>query len=127
MNQESKYNFKFEELLIYQKAMDFGEKVNRLTKSFPNSEKFNLSSQYNRASDSISLNIAEGAEGTDKQFHHYLGNAYRSLHECVSCNSKALNRKYITFGQSERFRKQMAELSKMISSRRRKIAKQINS
>ncbi len=122
----SKYHFKFEDLLIYQKAMVFGEDVNELTQTFPSAERFNLISQYNRAADSIALNIAEGASGTDKQFLHYLSNAYRSLHECVACNAKALRREYITFQQSEKYRKQMVELAKMISSLRRTIAKRIS-
>lgn len=55
--------FKFEKLIIWQKAMDFGEIINELTVAFPDKERFNLSSQICRASDSIALNISEGAIG----------------------------------------------------------------
>lgn len=34
-NMDSKYHFRFEDLQIYQKAMDFGELVNVLAKKFP--------------------------------------------------------------------------------------------
>ena len=54
-------SFKFEKLLIWQKAMDFGEEIYLLTESFPKKEMYNLSSQILRASDSIALNIAEGS------------------------------------------------------------------
>jgi len=37
--------FKFEKLLIWQKAMDLGEEMNSLTEKFPKKEMFNLSSQ----------------------------------------------------------------------------------
>lgn len=72
---KSKYYFKFENLAIYTKAMEFGEIVNSLTKKFPKEERFELTSQFKRAADSLALNISEGSSGTDKQFYNYLGNA----------------------------------------------------
>lgn len=39
---ESKFHFRFEDLQIYQKAIDFGELVNILTKKFPKDERFEL-------------------------------------------------------------------------------------
>jgi four helix bundle protein len=41
--------FKFEKLIIWQKAMDFGESIFRLSYKFPKDEIFNLSSQIRRA------------------------------------------------------------------------------
>lgn len=35
--------FKFKDLIIWQKAMDLGEEILRLSKSFSDLEKFNLS------------------------------------------------------------------------------------
>jgi four helix bundle protein len=55
--------FKFEKLIIWQKAMDFGEEIHRMVLKFPNYEMFGLSSQLRRAADSIALNIAEGSTG----------------------------------------------------------------
>lgn len=66
----SKYHFKFEELTIYTTAMEFGEVVNIQSKKFPKDERFELTSQFKRAADSIALNIAEGASGSDKHFHN---------------------------------------------------------
>ena len=56
-------NFKFENLHIWQKSMDFGEEVTLLARTFPDDEKFNLISQIRRAVDSIALNISEGSIG----------------------------------------------------------------
>ncbi len=123
---KSKYHFKFEELLVYKKAMLFGEIVNEQVKKYPREERFELTSQFKRASDSIALNIAEGSGGTDKQFYNYLGNAWHSAHECVSCSSKAFSRNYINEEQNESNRKCLAELTKMISSLRSVISKRIN-
>jgi four helix bundle protein len=124
---ESKYHFKFEDLLVYQKAMQFGEIINKQVKKFPKEERFELTSQFKRASDSIALNIAEGSGGTDRQFYNYLGNAWHSAHECVSCSSKAFFRNYISEDENELNREFLAELTKMISSLRNIISKRINS
>ena len=123
---ESKHHFKFEELLVYQKAMHFGEIVNAQVKFFPKEERFELTSQFKRASDSIALNIAEGSGGTDKQFYNYLGNAWHSAHESVSCSSKSFLRNYISHETNELNREYLAELTKMISSLRNIIGKRIN-
>ena len=123
---KSRYHFKFEDLTIYEKAMQFGEIVNSLGKKFPSDERFELRSQFKRAADSIALNIAEGSSGTDKQFHNYLGIAWYSAHECISCSSKAQMRNYITIDEDEENRKIITELSKMITVLRSKIALRIN-
>ena len=122
----SKYHFKFEELTIYTTAMEFGEVVNVQTKKFPKDERFELTSQFKRAADSIALNIAEGASGSDKQFHNYLGNAWYSAHECIACSSKAWLRNYITTEEDEENRRLITELSKMITTLRAIIFKIIN-
>lgn len=57
---KSLYHFKFEDLQVYQKAMDFGEVANELALNFPKHELYALSSQFRRAADSIALNISEG-------------------------------------------------------------------
>jgi S23 ribosomal protein. len=54
-------SFKFENLLIWQKAMDLAESIQSLSKNFTKAEVYNLTSQINRAADSIALNIAEGS------------------------------------------------------------------
>jgi len=89
--------FKFEKLIIWQKAMDLGEDINELIKGFPEREKFNLSSQILRAGDSIALNISEGSIGqSNPEFKKFMGYAIRSLAEVVTCLHKAKRRKYIS-------------------------------
>lgn len=89
--------FKFEKLIIWQKAMDFGEDIDALVKNFPTNELYNLSSQIKRAADSIALNISEGAIGqTNPEFKKFMGYSIRSLAEVVTCLHKASKRKYIS-------------------------------
>ena len=53
--------FKFEKLIIWHKAIDYGERIFRLSYKFPKEEMYNLSSPIRRAVDNIALNISEGA------------------------------------------------------------------
>ncbi len=89
--------FKFEELTIWQRAMDFGETIHLMAHLFPKDEVFNLSSQIRRAADSVALNIAEGSIGqTNKEFKKFMGYSIRSLAEVVTCLYKAKRRAYIS-------------------------------
>ena len=117
----SDYNFKFEDLQVYQKAMDFGEVVNKIVKDFPKHELYALSSQFRRAADSIALNLAEGCPGSDAQFVKHINHAIYSANECVSCSTKAIRRNYISHQQNEENRKLISEMTKMMSSLRNKI------
>lgn len=89
--------FKFEKLIIWQKAMEFGESINKLSWNFPKEEIYNLSSQIRRAVDSIALNISEGSIGqTNPEFKKFIGYSIRSLAEVVTCLHKAKRREYIS-------------------------------
>lgn len=67
-------SFKFEKLVIWQEAMDFGEEIDCLTTTFPKSEMYNFSSQILRASDSVALNISEGSiEQSKAEFGRFFG------------------------------------------------------
>lgn len=101
---------------IYQKAMDFGESVNKQIQTYPKTENFRLASQYIRAADSVALNVAEGYQSTDNKFNNYLQNAWDSVNECVSCSTKSKRRKFITIEENNKNRNDLVELSKMIAS-----------
>lgn len=51
----------FQELKIWQRAMDITEKTYRISAEFPVEEKYGLTSQIRRSAVSILSNIAEGA------------------------------------------------------------------
>jgi four helix bundle protein len=86
-------SFKFEKLLVWQKAVDLSENINNLSKTFPKDELFVLTSQIKRAADSVSLNIAEGSTGqSNPEFSKFLGYSIRSNIE-VGCLFLAQRRK----------------------------------
>ena len=108
-------HFKFEDLKVYQKALDFVDVVYDLTKTFPKQEQYNLVSQFNRASVSIALNIAEGHGDTNAQFNRFLRIARDSVNECVVCSTIAFRRGYLESQDNENNRLLLSELAKMIS------------
>ena len=108
--------FNFEDLKVYQKALDFADFAYDLTSKFPNLEKYGLSSQFTRAAVSIALNTAEGSGDSDPQFHRFLQIAEGSVRECVTCSSIAYRRGYITNEENKKARSVLLELLKMIRS-----------
>lgn len=67
---------KYENLIVWKKAMDLVEEVYKLVKVLPDDEKFGLSSQIKRCSVSIPSNIAEGAgRNSKKEFKNFLSYA----------------------------------------------------
>lgn len=70
------------DLIVWQKAMDLGTAVYRLTDDFPKSELYGLTSQIRRCAASIPANIAEGqGRRLAGEFLQFLGNARGSLLE----------------------------------------------
>jgi four helix bundle protein len=122
---KSKFHFKFEELTIYNRTIDFGEKINLQIQTFPKEEIYRLSSQFIRAADSIALNIAEGSAASPANFNRYLQMAWDSGHECVVCSTKAYLRGFISEEINEENRKDIVELNKMITSYKNYLKKKI--
>lgn len=114
--------FKFENLIIWQKAMVLGEEINTSSESFPKKEMYNLSSQICRAADSVALNISEGSILQSKpEFRKFMGYSIRSLAEVVTCLHKAKNRKYISTEQFEKFYEECFNLMNMMIAFRKNI------
>ncbi|WP_308235724.1 four helix bundle protein [Prevotella sp.] len=73
----------FQNILAWQKAYDFVLDVYKYTKSFPESEKYGLMSQFRRAAVSIIANIAEGYKKMGKADKlRFMNISQGSLEEC---------------------------------------------
>jgi len=114
--------FKFEELLVYQKALGFVGKVYSLTKAYPQDEIFGLTSQLRRAAVSIPLNIAEGSARTKKDFRRFLDTARGSVFECVTVLKISVRQNYINELKFNELEKDLVEISKMLSGLKRKLS-----
>ncbi|MFT5913605.1 MAG: four helix bundle protein [Bacteroidia bacterium] len=72
----------FKNLKVWQRSVEIAVDTYKATKSFPNEEKFGLTSQINRSAVSTPSNIAEGAgRNTSKDFNQFLGIAQGSAFE----------------------------------------------
>lgn len=115
--------FKFEQLEVWQLALDYIDVIYELAEKLPESEKFNLKSQITRAATSITLNIAEGSTGqSDPEQNRFLGLALRSLIETVACQRLIARRRYVTDKEYlNRIDLKAQELAKRISSFRKAL------
>ena len=76
-------SFSFKDIIAWQKAYEFVLLTYRVTKKFPDFEKYGLSSQFQRAAVSIVANIAEGYKKLSKADKlRFLNIAQGSLEEC---------------------------------------------
>jgi len=115
--------FKFEDLTVYQRSLDFVDDVYGVTRKFPKEEIYGLASQYKRAAISIPLNIAEGAGDTDAQFNRYLQLAWDSTKECVVCSTIARRQGFISMDDDIDARIKLSELAKMTVSLQKYLKK----
>ena len=73
---------RYEELVVWQKAMLLAKRVHCVQKQLPKEEIYGLGDQIRRTVVSIPSNIAEGfGRDTDKEFKHFLPIAHGSLFE----------------------------------------------
>ncbi|MSR60678.1 MAG: four helix bundle protein [Planctomycetaceae bacterium] len=107
--------FAFEKLLVYQKAMDFSDRVCQITQTFPRGFYF-LVDQLNRAALSIAANIAEGnGRFTIRDRKNFFGIARGSVQECVPLLELAKRRGLIPSEGHLKLKADLEEIAKMLS------------
>ena len=93
-----KYNiYSFEKLEVYQLARKFKIEIKLMSQLFPKEERFDLTSQINRASASISANLAEGS-GRSSNFDqaHFTNMSFSTGLETIDHLNTALDMQYIS-------------------------------
>jgi len=115
-------SFKFEKLKVWQKALDLSSDINDLTRTFPKEELFVLTAQIKRATDSVSLNIAEGSTGqSNAEFKKFLGYAIRSDVEVVGCLYLGKKRNLIDEQSFAKIYAQCEEILVMLNALRKSL------
>ena len=105
----------FENLDVYQKAVDFIDKVTSLTEQFPRGYYF-LTDQLNRAALSIATNIAEGnGRFTKADRKHFFIISRGSAQECIPLLELAKRKKFIDESKVSELRNQLEIIAKMTS------------
>ena len=108
-------SFMFENLEVYQKSVDFTDKTMAMTEQFPRGYYF-LTDQLNRASLSISTNIAEGnGRFTKADRRNFFTIARGSVHEGVPLLELAKRRAFISHQICTELRNELQTIAKMLS------------
>ena len=91
--------FKYEDLEIWQLAVELIKAVYKILKKYPADEKYDLISQGKRSVVSIALNIAEGSgRHTDRDFSVFINRATTSLLEVDAVLKIGIALQYIVKG-----------------------------
>ena len=116
------HSYKFQRLEVYQLALEYVDAVYNLSRQLPDSERFNLRSQVERAATSVVLNIAEGSTSqSDAEQARFLGLALRSLLETVACWDLVSRRTYIRSNELMPIREQGHALFVKLQAFRNKL------
>lgn len=106
----------FKELKVWSKAIHLVTSIYKATKGFPDTERFGLISQLQRAAVSIPSTIAEGAGRNGKgEFWHFLGIALGSSYEVETQLIIANQLNLIESETSTTLLIELNEIQKMIS------------
>ena len=107
--------FMFENLQVYQKAVDLADRIATLAETFPRGYYF-LVDQLNRAALSIATNLAEGnGRFTKADRRNFFTIARGSAQECVPLLELARRRGFIDEAQNAELRADLEVIAKMLS------------
>lgn|SRR5690606_4060609 len=106
----------FKKLKIWQEGISLVKDNYKLTRTFPDFERFVLVSQMNRCAISIPSNISEGSsKSTDKHFNKYLEDSLGSAFEWETQLIVAFNENYLSVEKFKELEQKITHIQKMIS------------
>jgi four helix bundle protein len=112
----------YEDLLVWQKGILLVKLVYKLTRNFPDDERFGLISQMRRAAVSIPSNIAEGqARHTTREFIQFISHAEGSNAELTTQLIVAVELGFCTKAEARPAFELTTELKRMLNALRRKL------
>lgn len=120
--------FKFENLRLYFKAIDFADAILALAYNYNGN---NAATQhfFNKFVDealNLVSSITDGSAGNKTQFVNDLQGTKRSIRNCVVFNTLALKREFIDEAQEADIRNELMELTKMVGALITSLQKQEN-
>jgi four helix bundle protein len=114
----------YQELIVWQKAMDLVMLVYAATNSFPQKEVFGLTNQLRRAAVSIPSNIVEGqGRKTTRDFFHYLSISNGSLQELETQVILASRLNYLDEDPQSEILDRSAEVGRLINGLVKSLSK----
>lgn len=108
--------FRFEDLRVYQKALDYFIWVQKNTALFPEAEKNLLVTNFVQHAAAIPGKIAEGSSKNKTQFIFHLKEAKTAIRQCVMFTTVAVKMDLFDQDQEEISRNFLMELTKMLGA-----------
>jgi len=105
--------FKFEDLRVYHKSLDYVTWLQEISVVFPENEKTQLVVRFNEAARNISIFIAEGTAGNKTQFVQSLRTAQSAIRESLTYTNIAYRSGLINDSYEDISRNYLMELTKM--------------
>ncbi|MBL7847182.1 MAG: four helix bundle protein [Cyclobacteriaceae bacterium] len=114
----------YQDLIVWQKAMELVEKIYLETIRFPRTEVFGITAQMRRSAASIPSNIAEGhARNGTGEFRHFLGISKGSLAELETLIILSGKLNYLNATICESLMSKCSEVNKLINGLLRSLSK----
>ena len=111
------YSYAFERLETWKLARNIGKEIYQITKLFPSSERFGLTSQIRRAAISIPTNLAEGiSRASYKERSDYTQISFGSLLEVINLIHIALDLNYLEEITFNEIKPKILELSNKLNA-----------
>lgn len=114
------YVFSFEKLEVWKEAIELSKDIYKITVTFPSDEKFGLTSQIRRATNSIAANIAEGTSritGKDKAYFTTI--AFSTTMEVLNHLIISKELEFISVEQYLELRERINKISNMLNALRK--------
>jgi len=115
-NEKNNTFFRFEDLRIYHKALNYAHWVNDTSMLRSNEQHKGLVERFNQSSHNIVLNIAEGSARNKSQFIYYLKMAKSAVRECLVFTSICYKLNIFDDQEEDESRNQLMEMTKMIGA-----------
>jgi four helix bundle protein len=116
----TRHVYPFEKLRVWQDARDLIKSVYRLTKVYPRSEIYGLTSQTNRAAISVAANLAEGSSRTSRKDQaHFSQIAYGSLMELSCLLIVAVDLEFLSADREAILRHEIESVSRQLNALRK--------
>jgi four helix bundle protein len=108
--------FRFEDLRIYHKSLDYIKWVYAAVADFPQNDRDELGRNFVKAATNIAGYIAEGSGRNKSQFIYYLKMAKSSIRECVVLSTIAHQNGLLSIEKEDESRNFLIEISKMVGA-----------
>ncbi len=111
----------FQDLVVWERGHELVLEIYKITKEFPDEEKFGLITQIRRSAVSVCANIAEGYKKTTKDFLRFLDIAQGSLEETKYHLILSKDLEYYSFQQFVRLSELADQVGKMLNGLYQKL------